>query len=434
MAHVIVPDEPTRVSFVVTTPASTGPFAFAFSYFDTDDVEVYNGDSLVAPADYTLTPTASVTGGYEGGSITLDVAVSNTTITVLRNVPIERETDFPTAGAFPINTLNTWLDKTYAILQQLATKIGRTLRQPTSDAVDIGELPAKATRATKVLAFDSDGDPVASTMTLSAIEAGATTAAASAVAAQAAQTAAEAAQTAAEAAEATALAAAASITLPLPVASGGTGQTNAASAFGAIKQAATETASGVLEIATAAETTTGTDDTRAITPLKLTTFAPATATPDTGADSVIFLDATDNLLKKGTFPSTGLAAASQAEMETATSTAVATTPGRQHHHPGHPKAWVNFNGTGTIAIRADHGVASLTDHGTGEYSVTFDTAFSSANYCAIGICDRTINTTHGTEGIQTVTFGTGAFRFICASAVPTATDQEYVAMAFWGDQ
>jgi len=122
-------------------------------------------------------------------------------------------------------------------------------------------------------------------------------------------------------------------------------------------------------------------------------------------------------------------------METATSNAVASTPGRQHHHPGHPKAWVNFNGTGTIAIRADYGVASLTDHGgSGEYSITFDTAFSSANYCAIGICDRTINTTHGTEGIQTVTFGTGAFRFICASSVPTATDQEYVAIAFWGDQ
>jgi hypothetical protein len=67
--------------------------------------------------------------------------------------------------------------------------------------------------------------------------------------------------------------------------------------------AASESVAGIVEIATAAETTTGTDDARAITPLKLTTFAPATATPDTGADSVIFLDATDSKLKKGTFPS-----------------------------------------------------------------------------------------------------------------------------------
>jgi hypothetical protein len=70
---------------------------------------------------------------------------------------------------------------------------------------------------------------------------------------------------------------------------------------------ASETVAGIIEIATAAETTTGTDDTRAITPLKLTTFAPATATIDTAADKVIFLDATDSKIKQGSFPSTSLA-------------------------------------------------------------------------------------------------------------------------------
>lgn len=71
----------------------------------------------------------------------------------------------------------------------------------------------------------------------------------------------------------------------------------------ALVQAASETAAGVIEIATAAEATTGTDDTRAITPLKLTTFSPATDTPDTGADTFLFFDATDNKIKKGTLPS-----------------------------------------------------------------------------------------------------------------------------------
>ncbi len=73
---------------------------------------------------------------------------------------------------------------------------------------------------------------------------------------------------------------------------------------GSLSQAASETVAGIIEIATAAETTTGTDDTRAITPLKLTTFAPASATLDTANDKLIILDATDSKLKQVSYPST----------------------------------------------------------------------------------------------------------------------------------
>jgi hypothetical protein len=66
--------------------------------------------------------------------------------------------------------------------------------------------------------------------------------------------------------------------------------------------AASETVAGILEIATAAETTTGTDDTRAITPKKLTEFAPATATLDTAADEILIRDATDSKIKRAAFP------------------------------------------------------------------------------------------------------------------------------------
>jgi hypothetical protein len=47
------------------------------------------------------------------------------------------------------------------------------------------------------------------------------------------------------------------------------------------------------------------------------------------------------------------------------------------------RAWVNFNGTGTIAIRASGNVTSLTDNGTGDYTVNFTTAMSDANYSAV---------------------------------------------------
>jgi hypothetical protein len=47
---------------------------------------------------------------------------------------------------------------------------------------------------------------------------------------------------------------------------------------------------------------------------------------------------------------------------------------------GSAKAWVNFNGTGTIAARDSFNVASLTDNGTGDYSCNFSSAMGNANY------------------------------------------------------
>ena len=48
------------------------------------------------------------------------------------------------------------------------------------------------------------------------------------------------------------------------------------------------------------------------------------------------------------------------------------------------RAWVNFNGTGTVAIRASGNVTSITDNGTGDYTVNFTTAMPDANYSMSG--------------------------------------------------
>ena len=48
--------------------------------------------------------------------------------------------------------------------------------------------------------------------------------------------------------------------------------------------------------------------------------------------------------------------------------------------PGAAKAWVNFNGTGTVSIRASYNVSSITDNGTGQYTINFTNAFSDTNY------------------------------------------------------
>lgn len=48
------------------------------------------------------------------------------------------------------------------------------------------------------------------------------------------------------------------------------------------------------------------------------------------------------------------------------------------------RAWVNFNGTGTVAIRAAFNVSSITDNGTCDYTINFTTAFSDVNYSFVG--------------------------------------------------
>jgi hypothetical protein len=50
---------------------------------------------------------------------------------------------------------------------------------------------------------------------------------------------------------------------------------------------------------------------------------------------------------------------------------------------GSAKAWVNFNGTGTVAINASFNVSSITDNGTGDYTLNFTSALTDANYAVV---------------------------------------------------
>lgn len=59
------------------------------------------------------------------------------------------------------------------------------------------------------------------------------------------------------------------------------------------------------------------------------------------------------------------------------------------------RAWVNFNGTGTVAIRASFNVTSITDNGTGDYTVNFTTAMPDANYSPVAIWGIGATTTAG---------------------------------------
>ena len=69
------------------------------------------------------------------------------------------------------------------------------------------------------------------------------------------------------------------------------------------------------------------------------------------------------------------------------------------------KAWVNFNGTGTVAIRAAGNVSSITDNGTGNYTVNFTTAMPDTNYCIVAYNNGNNDTAVSTASRPTYPIG-----------------------------
>ena len=59
------------------------------------------------------------------------------------------------------------------------------------------------------------------------------------------------------------------------------------------------------------------------------------------------------------------------------------------------RAWVNFNGTGTVAINASGNVSSITDNGVGDYTINFQTAMPNANYAVVGTSDFVVSHIYG---------------------------------------
>jgi hypothetical protein len=99
------------------------------------------------------------------------------------------------------------------------------------------------------------------------------------------------------------------------------------------------------------------------------------------------------------------------------------------------RAWVNFNGVGTVAIRASGNVSSITDNGTGDYTVNFTTAMPDANYAQLVTAGR-LNDRNNifTLGIQTTYAGnktTTFCRLITQSSTVVLTDMDMIDCAIF---
>jgi len=97
---------------------------------------------------------------------------------------------------------------------------------------------------------------------------------------------------------------------------------------------------------------------------------------------------------------------------------------------GSAKAWVNFNGTGTVAIRGSFNVSSITDNATSDYTINFTNALADTNYSASGICGYpTITTSDASRSVCPRTYATTSLRVMLTIGSGIVADQEFVNVA-----
>lgn len=92
------------------------------------------------------------------------------------------------------------------------------------------------------------------------------------------------------------------------------------------------------------------------------------------------------------------------------------------------RAWVSFNGTGTVAIRGSGNVSSITDNGTGDYTVNMTTALPDANYAVVGSSGGASGTSQGAVYLleQSTARTTSLFRVATTSTVGSPVDVPYI--------
>jgi len=157
---IIISDTEPRVQYTATSGQVS--FTVPFEFFANADLKVYNGTTLLTYAASPSTASEySVSGAGQtgGGSISLggSGATLNDVITIYRDLAIERSTDFPTSGAFQIDSLNTELDKIIAMCQQLERDLKFSPRAAATTA-NTFNITFPNLAANKVLSVNSAGN------------------------------------------------------------------------------------------------------------------------------------------------------------------------------------------------------------------------------------------------------------------------------------
>jgi len=205
----------------------------------------------------------------------------------------------------------------------------------------------------------------------------------------------------------------ADITGTLAVANGGTGATDAATARSnlAVPSTTGTNASGTWGINVTGNAATVTNG---LTTGNYNSYAPTLT--GTGASGTWGINVTGNA-----------ATATSATSATALSTASGSAPSYS------ARAWVNFDGTGTVSIRSSGNVSSITDNGLALYTVNFTTAMPDANYSVVGMVstDTVAITVMCIDGTNSVITAASAQIVVAQTTNGAGVDRSYNALAFF---
>lgn len=139
-----------------TADGATDDFDYPFPIFANADLKVYVDGTL-----QTITTHYTVTGAGtdDGGTVTfVSTPADESVITLLREITIERTSDFQNSGEFRAKVINDDLDKLTAMLQQLQNRINRSVRLIDTDTAATLTLPNATNRASKAVTFDASGN------------------------------------------------------------------------------------------------------------------------------------------------------------------------------------------------------------------------------------------------------------------------------------
>jgi hypothetical protein len=103
--------------------------------------------------------------------------------------------------------------------------------------------------------------------------------------------------------------------------------------------------------------------------------------------------------------------------------------------PNTAKAWVNFDGTGTVAIRDSYNVSSITDETTGVYTINFTNSLPSANYAITGSTGGAYSTSNGAvyQLDQVTARTTSLCKIATLTTAGVAIDTPQIGVAIFGD-
>ena len=332
-------------------------FSFNFKVFKKADLKVVIADSDGNETVLTLTTDYTVSGNLsDGGKITtVDTWASGNTITITLDMDFDQPTDLIYGGSYSSEAIETMVDRAVKMIQQLVVASNRSLLLKISSELSGLELPDP--ESGKWL-YSSDGET-------------------------------------------------------LQWASTADPDTLAVSAFveTLLDDATASAFLTTLGFSTFVKTLIDDEDAAAfLTTLGFSAFAKTLLDDEDATTFLTTLGLDTDLLTLSLPANTAISAFAKTILDDANAAAARTTlgcptdpaagtaglrtlgTGAQQAAPGNfasgsaiIKAWISFNGSGTIAIRDSFNVASITDNDIGDYTITWDTDFADANYCATGM-------------------------------------------------